>query len=68
MGRNPKTANDFYREITMTKYLSIAILLTGFLVGNACGEEFTLKKFFKISPDDVNFDDPNYLISGDFKR
>ena len=51
----------------MTKYLSIAILITGFLVGNAYGEEFTLKKFFKISPDDVNFDNPNYLISGDFK-
>jgi hypothetical protein len=30
-------ANVFYREITMTKYLSIAILLTGFLVGNAYG-------------------------------
>lgn len=52
----------------MTKYLSIAILITGFLVGNACGEEFTLKKFFYINPDDVNFDNPNHLISGDFKR
>ena len=31
--------------MSMTKYLTIAILLTGFLVGNAYGEEFTLFPF-----------------------
>jgi hypothetical protein len=30
--------------------------------------ELTLKEFFKISPDDVNFDNPSQLFSEDFKR
>ena len=42
----------------MTKYLAIALLITGFLAGDAYGEELTIKEFFKISPDDVNFDNP----------
>jgi hypothetical protein len=30
-------------------------------------EELSLEKFFKINPDDVNFDNPNQLFSGEFK-
>ena len=46
-GRNSKTgdslseAPSYYRSFksTMTKYLAIAFLITGFLVGDAYGEE-----------------------------
>ena len=49
----------------MTKYLAIVFLITGFLVGDAYGEEDTadseeinyLEKIFQINPNEINYED-----------